>query len=995
MAASTPKASVARARHDAPEHASPEKPLKRKAKKAKEEAAALEREAGEQTFADGPAAASTSASATKETQWPWVSLTDSSAGRHPAVFTKDGSYFFSIVGSSVKIYSTATGQVVSTLSAAPTAGSLDAADGHTDVITSLVLNPHNAFQVMTGSLDGHIKVWDFLDALLLQTIDVNKPIFHIAAHEKFKGYVFVAVSRPSKKTNKSGKTIEDNCSVHRVSLRPTNATAQLPIQKSTDIRDVGKMRLTRGLSFSHDGAWLVAIGGHKAYVASTSNIKAGFVKFVSPDALTCLTCHPTEDYFATGDVKGNIRLWYCLNESVIVHTPGVESRASTTTLHWHAHPVSALAFTPNGAYLLSGGEESVLVIWQLHSGKKEFVPRVGAPIMNISVSRAVSQEEEYLLGLADASFAFVNSARLKISRTFSRIKLDPAISHNRPSASTSVPLAVHTLSSTLILPSSHPSSLQTYSPSASKLLAELEVSPSNRVSRRDEKALEPSRVERTVVSSSGEWMATIDSRAGDESFRGEVYLKFWQWDKASGFWLLNTRVDQPHGPNKVTDIAFNPASTDSLLLVTTGEDGNIKSWGMRTSKTRNGMSEVFWVARSSLKFREEIPRHVSWSPDGSLLAVALGPYIVLYEPASNTLVQTLTTPECNQLSSVHFIGSAGRYIAAVSLFDIFLWDLISQKLVLQWHHRASDPIDFVIAHPGADVFAVLQRLPETSDKSLTPTRIMIFKPSSAVAYRVHTVPFHIRSVAWYPHTHQSQSTMSFSLVAITSAWSVVLFGSEIRVQSDEGATAKGIANAAQEPQKRTLFQDVFGKSAFTDFSSSLSSALPETTISAKSWTSKDVAKMFDVPTYLMPPLETLFDPLLGSFLTPSVAHTATSPIAKGAQEEDADMDVDEEEETPIAVGERQERIVDWREMKTFMDVFRQHAVKAPPLETHTIANGMESRNGCRRSTNGPAPAEANGTPRQQTEASHTSPEDSFSSNSMPIGLSKKRRMVAT
>ncbi|KAA1467968.1 WD40 repeat-like protein [Dentipellis sp. KUC8613] len=991
MAASTPKASAARARHEAPEHASPEKPLKRKVKKAREEAAALERETGEQTFVDGPAVASTSASATKETQWPWVSLTDSSAGRHPPVFTKDGSYFFSIVGSSVKIYSTATGQVVSTLSAAPTAGSLDAAQGHTDVITSLVLNPHNAFQLITGSLDGHIKVWDFLDALLLQTIDVNRPIFHIAAHEKFKGYVFVSVSRPSKKTNKSGKTIEDNCSVHRVSLRPTSATAQLPIQKSTDIRDVGKMRLTRGLSFSHDGAWLVAIGGHKAYVASTTNLKAGFVKFVSPEALTCLTCHPTEDYFATGDVKGNIRLWYCLNESVIVHTPGVESRASTTTLHWHAHPVSALAFTPNGAYLLSGGEESVLVIWQLHSGKKEFVPRVGAPIMNISVSRSVSQEEEYLLGLADASFAFVNSARLKISRTFSRIKLDPAISHDRPSASTSVPLAVHTLSSALILPSSHPSSLQTYSPSASKLLAELEVSPSNRVSRRDEKVLEPSRVERAIVSSSGEWMATIDSRAGDESFRGEVYLKFWQWDRASGFWLLNTRVDQPHGPKKVTGIAFTPAATNSLLLVTTGEDGNIKSWGMRTSKTRNGVLEVFWVARSSLKFREEVPRHVSWSPDGSLLAVALGPYIVLYEPASNTLVQTLTTPECNQLSSVHFIGTAGRYLAAVSLFDIFLWDLVSQTV--QWHHRTSDPIDFVIAHPGADVFAVLQRLPETSDKSLSPTRIIIFRPTSATAYRTHTVPFHIRTVAWYPHTHQSESTMSFSLVAITEAWSVVLLGSEIRVQSDEGATAKGIANAAQEPQKRTLLQDVFGKSAFTDFSSSLSSALPETAVAAKSWTSKDVAKMFDAPTYLMPPLESLFDPLLDSFLTLSVADPAISPAAKGAQEEDADMDVDEEEETPITVGERQERIVDWREMNTFIDVFRQHAVKAPPLATHIVANGME-RNGTHKSTNGPASAKANGIPRRQTEASHASPEDSPSSNTTPLGVGKKRKMVA-
>lgn len=221
----------------------------------------------------------------------------------------------------------------------------------------------------------------------------------------------------------AGKPTEDNAVVLRVSLKPTAATAQSPIQKSQEIIAVGKTRLTHGLSVSPSGSWLVAIGGHKAYVAPTSNLKAGFTKFVSPEALTCLSFHPSEEYFATGDDKGNIRLWYCLNDTATAYVPAVEKRAPTTTLHWHAHAVSALAFTPNGAYLLSGGEEAVLVIWQLHTGKKEFVPRVGAPIASIAVSRAVAAEEEYLLGLADATFAFVNAGRLKISRTVARIKL--------------------------------------------------------------------------------------------------------------------------------------------------------------------------------------------------------------------------------------------------------------------------------------------------------------------------------------------------------------------------------------------------------------------------------------------------------------------------------------------------------------------------------------------------------------------------------------------
>ena len=270
--------------------------------------------------------------------------------------------------------------------------------------------------------------------------------------------------------------------------------------------------------------------------------------------------------------------------------------------------MSSIAFTDNGAYLLSGGEEAVLVIWQLHTGKKEFVPRVGAPISTITLSTSTSNDEEYLLGLADASFVFVRSGTLRLGKTIARVKIgmslqsqptypakvsvDPAVAHDRPS-STRVPLAAHTSSSTLILPSSHPSTLQLYSPMTSKLLSELEVSPSNRISRRDEKALEPCRVEVSAVSDSGDWMATLDTREGEDSFRGEVYLKMWSWDRKASQWVLNTRIDRPHGLSKVTTISFRPRSRDdaSLLLATAGEDGVIKMWGVRSSTTKTGETE--------------------------------------------------------------------------------------------------------------------------------------------------------------------------------------------------------------------------------------------------------------------------------------------------------------------------------------------------------------------------------------------------------------------
>lgn len=212
--------------------------------------------------------------------------------------------------------------------------------------------------------------------------------------------------------------------VMRISLTPTHATARLPVQHSAETRHIGKARAPVGLAFSPSGSWLVAIGAHKAYVARMTDLQSGFTKLISPDKLTCMAFHPTEEYFATGDARGLVRLWYCLNDSIPSGVSGVEKKAPTTTLHWHAHPVASIAFTANGAYLLSGGEEAVLVIWQLHTGKKEFIPRVGAPISTVTLSTSTSSnEEEYLLGLSDASFVFMRSGTLRLGKTIARVKL--------------------------------------------------------------------------------------------------------------------------------------------------------------------------------------------------------------------------------------------------------------------------------------------------------------------------------------------------------------------------------------------------------------------------------------------------------------------------------------------------------------------------------------------------------------------------------------------
>jgi NET1-associated nuclear protein 1 (U3 small nucleolar RNA-associated protein 17) len=99
--------------------------------------------------------------------------------------------------------------------------------------------------------------------------------------------------------------------------------------------------------------------------------------------ITTMALHPSEHCIATGDVNGKIVLWYFMEKT---HEHDNGAKPISTTLHWHAHKVLALEFTADGSYLLSGGEEGVLVLWQLQTRHKDFLPRLGSDIMSISVS---------------------------------------------------------------------------------------------------------------------------------------------------------------------------------------------------------------------------------------------------------------------------------------------------------------------------------------------------------------------------------------------------------------------------------------------------------------------------------------------------------------------------------------------------------------------------------------------------------------------------------
>jgi NET1-associated nuclear protein 1 (U3 small nucleolar RNA-associated protein 17) len=162
----------------------------------------------------------------------------------------------------------------------------------------------------------------------------------------------------------------------------------------------------------------------------------------------------------------------------------------------------------------------------------------------------------------------------------------------------------------------------------------------------------------------------------------------------------------------------------------------------------------------------------------------------------------------------------------------------------------------------------------------------------------------------------------YTFVGITRDWNVVLFGEETRL-NEEGSTAKEIALISL-PSRRSLFQDIFGKSAFAD--SQVVPALPVENLT-RCWTGKEALDAFDSPAYLMPPLGSLYDPIMDGLLKPRPETVHNGSMGTG----DEDVEMDEEDVVAVFADTHRHRMVSREEVDTFIELFRKHSIQCRSL----------------------------------------------------------------
>jgi NET1-associated nuclear protein 1 (U3 small nucleolar RNA-associated protein 17) len=217
-----------------------------------------------------------------------------------------------------------------------------------------------------------------------------------------------------------------------------------------------------------------------------------------------------------------------------------------------------------------------------------------------------------------------------------------------------------------------------------------------------------------------------------------------------------------------------------------------------------------------------------------------------------------------------------------------------------------------LRHPLEDIFAVIVQ-PYSEDCAALTTKILHFRPSSKEAIAIRTLPFRFRVVAWNMLAEECRT-----LVGITYTWNVVECG--IKDNHDSESVAKGISFDADVPSKRTLFQDMFGKSAFDELKKPLTVVSPTDNTSNR-LDSGSLLSHFDSPAYLGQPIENMYISLIDRLLLK--APEQRDSLAEEGQDEAEDMAMDEPVVDVPVIG----RTVEDEEVELLASLFRGQTIK--------------------------------------------------------------------
>ncbi|XP_077244588.1 transducin/WD40 repeat-like superfamily protein isoform X2 [Tasmannia lanceolata] len=582
-------------------------------------------------------------------------------------FSNDGKKLLVCTGSTVSVFSTSTGMQITEL------------EGHSARVTSVIVVPVAApaskilCYCWTSSLDGTIRYWDFSLPELIKKVDVQLPV---------QSMVIPYLSTPSVESNEKPSnsyafvSIEDK--QHKVlhgQIRMVNLT-----KSSVVGGPLAETQNPERMVVSSSGEFFGIRNGRKLHVwkVPTKDFKYDEVKKIKlhhTKNLTALAFHPTERLVAGGDATGRILIWrgfgkrnFTQNERLFSRgkvrneeeRPGVrddDDADSCSTWHWHPTEVKFLSFSSDGAYLYSGGREGVLVVWQLDTGKKKFLPRIGSALLYFKDSPDPSFSS---ISCADNQIHLLKMPSMEILMSIAGIKVQVYERNYHPDDDVTMVVSL------------------------------------------------------VALSIDGSKMGTVEVKLPEEGIGGLVSLKFWTSESRSGEYTLSTVIYEPHSDAGISALAFHPTRS---MAVSSSYRGDFKIWfrNYETQLKDQELQKSGWRCQSVGSYKKRPLTAAAFSTDGSVLAVAAEAVITLWNPDTNVLVAVIGET-LMPIVTLSFIGKS-EYLVSVSRGSkpqLSVWSM--SKLSMSWSYKLLS--EAVTCTTDSLHFAVLGIIPKSDEITL-------------------------------------------------------------------------------------------------------------------------------------------------------------------------------------------------------------------------------------------------------------------------------------
>ncbi|KAJ2079957.1 NET1-associated nuclear protein 1 [Coemansia sp. RSA 988] len=806
----------------------------------------------------------------------------------PIVFSRDSSLFYLAKDNAVAVYNVQNGEMVQNFSAHRTTGGM-----YRSSIKAIVVDysEEGGRRVYTFSADHRARLWDADTGELLSVWELGAQPLYAVADPTHPGRFYCAL-RLQKKRSKAGDKIR--YTVARVTLEGESAQKE----------ELFRVTNILGLAVRSDGQWVAAYSKFRVHLAFLR--PAGVVQHMwrMTERVSAVAFHPTEPVLAVGDWRGRIMFWFCVDETSEQDTE--DRDIIRRPHHWHAHRVNAIAFTESGT-MLSGGEEGVLVFWQLLTDSRDYLPRLGSDIVGISVS---PDQMSYAVMLRDNTiriFSAVNRSLisslqgLKFAErgvkmeTQSRSLQDQRMARLLDDDPFTTGLVVHPATHSLVL-NGEPGHLQVFNHLNDRHLTSIEVASFNRVSGTSATRVSRPHVDLVQYSSTGLWMATVDSRnstaqADKKTDRSTSYLKLWKLNPSDQSYKLVTRIDNPH-TGGVNAIAFCPAmrrsseDQEGLLCVSTGRsDGMFRIWELQDVEDGGHV----WTCRNTAQYRGLQPGGAAFSSDGSMLAVSFGGTVTLWDVCADRMVGSLVASAATpQLTGLGFVG--GSFLAAWSAERLDMWNMLTGTV---WWTLAMS-IQSVFVHQRVPLIALAAYQILGSNTA----SVMVFSPASPTPLLALQHSGGVEAVALVPTTEPKPDSALLdadhhpkldplegnSLVVLTPTGLLSVYGA----LSDAPESGAGTLDNAEQhqlfgqsrPMESSVFASIFGHTQPVK-NNHMETDLPAVADTNVRSTMRLVrsavqSSYVNAPHHVLPPVSALFDQFASAQLAPIVEQPAAT-----------------------------------------------------------------------------------------------------------------------